>query len=52
MNHLFNIISDCENQFNNIQYTDETLHDFREEVSKYYSESNQLIKLNNFLNIK
>lgn len=51
MNHLFNIIRGCEIQINNIQYTDETLHDFREEVSKYYSELNQLEQLNKYLNI-
>jgi hypothetical protein len=51
MNHLFNIIRGCETQFNNIQYTDEALYDFREEVSKYYSELNQIEQLNKYLNI-
>lgn len=52
MNHLFFIIKNFEKEIESYKFNDADLQSFRVEVAKYFSESNQLNKLNKFLKIK
>ena len=51
INHLFNLVNNFKTHIDIIQYTQDDLQVLRTKVANYYSETNQLVKLNNFLNI-
>ena len=50
INHLFNLVNNFKTHIDIIQYTQDDLRVLRTKVANYYSETNQLVKLNNFLN--
>jgi hypothetical protein len=50
-NHLFNLINNFKTYIDINEFTQDDLQVLRTKVANHYSESNQLINLNNFLNI-
>ena len=52
INHLFDIIKNFENTLLKLNYSDEELNEFKEEVKYFFSESNQIELLNKFISTK